>query len=107
MRDGFTGEIKDFYEFGSRVKLLLRKDHEAHEVILTGREHIQIGGAFFGAVDTEAILYVDVADPEYDSNRRYIPIKERTKRALVSEIKSIEDLYECSTEQTEDEDVSF
>jgi len=104
--DDFTGEIVDFFEFGSRVKLKLFKEDSEREVIITGREHTQIGGAYFGAVDTESILYVDLSEPEYDNQRRFIPLKERTRRALVYEIEKIRDLKEYSAEQ-EERDIDF
>ena len=105
VRDSFTGEIKDFFEFGTRVMLKSFTEEKAREVILLDREHTQIAGALFGAIDTEMILYLDPSEPEYDNNRRFIPIIDRTRRIPAFEIESIGELNEFSAPR--EEDVSF
>ena len=107
LQDDFTGEILDFYEFGSRVMLKTHWEDKAREVILVGSEHTQIGGALLAAIPTENILYIDLSEPEFDEDKRYIPLKERTRSILANEIESIEDLKSHSIERKESEDITY
>ena len=105
--DSFTGDIKEFFEFGSHVMLKCRNDDKPHEVILLGADNCLYDKGVSVPTNTEIIRYLDVNEPEFDEYRRYKSVNDRTRHIMANMIESIEDIRKYSAEYDGEEELDF